>query len=108
MSVDALAKRFFPGIILALIALAAYFQASGIMQLVAGAYLARAPAAEDKSAPKAPPPIVPSESSGPKSAEPILARNPFDSVAGPLNKAPEVEEGTTQPKQELDLSNPLT
>src|SRR5262249_30229531 len=51
---------------------------------------------------------VGAEAPAPKSAEPILSRNPFDSVTGPLNKAPETaDEGTPQTPQ-LDLSNPLS
>jgi len=46
MALDALAKKFFPGVVMLLIAFAAYFQASGLMQLVASSYLdAAAPAA---------------------------------------------------------------
>jgi general secretion pathway protein C len=114
MALDALAKRFFPGIVLALIAMAAYFQASGIMQLVAGAYLEAGAASgaggESKAAAAAIRPAAPpsGESHGPKTAEPILSRNPFDSVAGPLNRVAETEETTAAPKQDLDLSNPLT
>jgi len=108
MQLDALAKRFFPGIVLALVAWAAYLQASGVMQLVAGAYLggpppkpvAAAAAAGGKAAPTAEPPR------GPRSVEPILSRNPFDSVTGPLNKQPESEEH--EPEAKADLSNPLT
>jgi general secretion pathway protein C len=44
-----------------------------------------------------------SHTSSKKSAEPIIARNPFDSVTGPLNAKP-VE--ASAPKQ-VDLSNPL-
>ena len=39
MTFDALLKRFFPAIVLFLIAVAAYFQAAGITELVAGAFL---------------------------------------------------------------------
>lgn len=109
MALDTLAKRFFPGIVLALIAMAAYFQASGLMQLVAGAYLEGGAVGETKATAHAPVPPAAGETQGPKSAEPILSRNPFDSVAGPLNKAPEVEDAASAaPKQVLDLSNPLT
>jgi general secretion pathway protein C len=110
MALDALAKRFFPGIVLALIALAAYFQASGIMQLVAGAYLGGGPSpGEDKAAGAVrPAPTTATDAPGQKTAEPILSRNPFDSVAGPLNLAPESDDAAAAPKQELDLSNPLT
>jgi general secretion pathway protein C len=110
MALDALAKRFFPGIVLALIALAAYFQASGIMQLAAGAYLGggTSPADDKATGAARPAPTAASDAHGPKTAEPILSRNPFDSVAGPLNLAPETDEAAAAPKQELDLSNPLT
>jgi general secretion pathway protein C len=92
-----------------LIAMAAYFQASGIMQLVASSYLDSGPAAT-------PPPhgthgsvlaSTSSDSTGPKTAEPILSRNPFDSVTGPLNKQPETEETAETKTPQLDLSNPL-
>jgi general secretion pathway protein C len=109
MALDALAKRFFPGIVLALIALAAYLQASGVMQIVAAAYLA-GDAAPDESGPsaKASPPSLESSRAA-KVAEPILSRNPFDSVTGPLNKVEEPEAtAEAEKKPELDLSNPLT
>src|SRR5689334_12105421 len=108
MALDALAKRFFPGIVLAMIALAAYLQASGVMQLVAAAYLAGDDATDAPALSKSPPPSV--EPRAPKDAEPILARNPFDSVTGPLNKVEsEVPDGGADPaKPALDLSNPLT
>jgi general secretion pathway protein C len=110
MALDALAKRFFPVIVLALIAVAAYLQASGIMQLVGSAYFdSDAPAASDDKLAASKAAAATGEAQGPKSAEPILSRNPFDSVTGPLNKAPEAEEGAAAaPEQKLDLSNPLT
>ena len=49
MALDALAKRFFPGVVLVLIAVAAYLQASGVMQLVAGTYFDNGSAADDKA-----------------------------------------------------------
>lgn len=80
MNVDRVIKRFFPAIICGLIAIAAYFQASGVGELVASSI-------SDADAPKAP--IVtgsPALRSTPrKDAKPILARNPFDSVTGPLD-----------------------
>lgn len=79
MNVDRAIKRFFPVIICSLIAVAAYFQASGVGELVASS-ISEAPA---------PKPVVGRSSSfsrGPqKSAKPILARNPFDSITGPLD-----------------------
>lgn len=107
MTFDALLKRFFPAIVLFLIAVAAYFQAAGITELVAGAFLETPPA---KTLPKAAArPIAASgDTRGAKTAEPILSRNPFDSVTGPLNRSPvEATEGATE-TQQADLSNPLT
>lgn len=108
MPLDALVKRFFPGIVLALIALAAYFQGSGIVELAVSSVLG----VDAEGLATLPPPsndaAKASMSSGSKSAEPILSRNPFDSVTGPLNKEalgpldlPEAE------KKTIDLSNPL-
>src|SRR5262245_26479828 len=109
MTFDALLKRFFPAIVLMLIAIAAYFQASGITELVAGAFLG---APEAKPATKAAAHGATggaADTRGPKSAEPILSRNPFDSVTGPLNKvATEGPEGAPETPQQADLSNPLT
>lgn len=107
MGLDAILKRYFPVVICLLVATAAYFQASGMGQLVAGSVLL------DPSA-TAPPPAMPKAGSAHSpttsdrstNAGPILARNPFDSVTGPLD-------GTTQsvsiPQAEsapVDTSNP--
>jgi general secretion pathway protein C len=79
MGFDAQLKRFFPLILAAFIALAAYFQASGIGQVVVSAIVGTSPAAGSAT------PIAPLPSSGPpRSGNPILARNAFDSVTGPL------------------------
>jgi general secretion pathway protein C len=111
MALDALIKRFFPAIVLGLIAIAAYFQASALTQLVASAVLdsgssSGAAAAAQKTAPKV---LAATDTRGPKSAEPILSRNPFDSTTGPLNKAPETAEDSEAPAQAAapDLTNPL-
>jgi general secretion pathway protein C len=107
MTFDALLKRFFPAIVLFLIAVAAYFQAAGITELVAGAFLDTPPA---KTPPKSAtrPVAAASDTHGAKTAEPILSRNPFDSVTGPLNRSPtEATEGAAETSQQADLSNPL-
>jgi general secretion pathway protein C len=85
MGFDAIFKRYFPGVICLLIAVAAYFQAAGIGQLVAGSV-----ALDPSSMPaNAPPPktiAIPTLSKDHEtSADQILARNPFDSVTGPLD-----------------------
>jgi general secretion pathway protein C len=92
MALDKLLKRHFWAVILALLAIAAFFDAQGIMHVV-GAGLA----ADDKQLAAAPliarmPPAAGSSGGHATSAEAILSRNPFDSVTGPLNKAPPVDE----------------
>jgi general secretion pathway protein C len=102
---DALLKKYFTLVVLGLVALAAYFQAAGVTQLV-GAALASKEALTASAA--APPPAADAsgqqQTSKRTSAEPILSRNPFDSVTGPLNATPvDVPEATPR----LDLSDPL-
>jgi general secretion pathway protein C len=81
---DALLKKYFLAAVLALVAVAAFLQARGAMQLV-GAMLIPDPSA------LAILPPAPSAGHGPslppKSANPILSRNPFDYSTGPLNAA---------------------
>jgi len=100
MNVDRVLKRFFPVIVCALIALAAYFQASGVGELVASSINGEAPPPKPPSGPS------PSLRSGPyKDAKPILARNPFDSVTGPLDgvTTPVTEPGQEEQEEESDL-----
>jgi len=89
MGADTILKRYFPAVICLLIASAAYFQASGMGQLLAGGVLI------DPSSMPPPPPPPKSGSAQNASlpertinAQPILARNPFDSVTGPLDGKP--------------------
>lgn len=110
MGFDAILKRYFVVVILGLLALAAYFQASGVMQC-AGSRLA-----VDAKAIAAPPPTgtpsvarrtTPSTLTGTKSAKPIIERNPFDSVTGPLNKIDAGAEGDDgSPAESVDFSDP--
>lgn len=82
MGFDALLKRYFPAVVCFLLAMAAYFQASGMTQLVA------ASVAGDGTAPKTTkgsPATGAADRGVPRSAQPILARNPFDSITGPLD-----------------------
>jgi general secretion pathway protein C len=104
VSLDVLLKKYFTVLVLGLVALMAYFQASGATTLL-GASLAvdqQVLAAAPKRAAE-PGPVAAARA--PKDAEPILSRNPFDSVTGPLNaRAIEAPEA---PQAGLDLSNPL-
>lgn len=101
MALDTLLKKYFSVLVLGLIALGAYFEASGAMQLLGTALgadqsvLAAAPAGLPAGL------VLPAQP--PKSGEPILARNPFDSVTGPLNATPIDLPESGQP----DLTDPL-
>ncbi|MBW2455621.1 MAG: general secretion pathway protein GspC [Deltaproteobacteria bacterium] len=79
MDLDAGLKRYFPLVLLGTIGVVAYFQASGIGELVAST-IAGAPAAPPKAI-RAAPPTTAQRPSG----NAILSRNPFDSVTGPLD-----------------------
>jgi len=86
MGLDTDLKRYFPAVICVMIGTAAYFQASGMGQLVASSALL-----DPSSMPPPPPPPRVGPSLGGAgaarsfSADPILSRNPFDSVTGPLD-----------------------
>jgi general secretion pathway protein C len=91
MGLDALLKRYFPAAVCFLIAIAAYFQASGLGQLVATTV-----ALDPSAVPTAAPPqfksagLAGSNPDHVTSAKDILARNPFDSVTGPLDGSSEL------------------
>ncbi len=87
MAFDALLKRYFLGVVLALVAVAAYFQAAGATQLIGSAIGAAGPSGSASPIPN-PPYRLPVPTREPKSGEAIIARNPFDSVTGPLNAKP--------------------
>ena len=104
MAFDVLLKKYFSVVVLTLVAAMAYFQASGAMKLF-GASLG----ADERTLTQAPMPAPnarPFETSvATRSAEPILSRNPFDSVTGPLN-ATELDTSSL-PLPAADLSDPL-
>jgi general secretion pathway protein C len=105
MALDKLLKRHFWAVILTMVGIAAFFDAQGIMQVVSASL---APDEKQLAVPPlmarvAPHPGAPSPHA--ISAEPILARNPFDSVTGPLNLAPPVETADV-PLPEPDLTDP--
>jgi general secretion pathway protein C len=99
---DLYAKKFFGWIVALFLALGAFFQASGVSQLV-GASLLESEDSSDVKLPAANVAIAPPRVHS--SAEPILHRNPFDSTTGPLDQKP--VELLEPPKPVLDLSNPL-
>lgn len=102
MSLDPLLRKYFPAVVLVLLALAAYFQAGAATELVGAALISPMPSA---SVAKAPGQGARGDRSEPKTAQPIIDRNPFDSVTGPLNAKP-IE--TPVPKAgDLDTNDPL-
>jgi general secretion pathway protein C len=107
VALDALLKKYWVGVVLCLLLVVAYFQASGATQLFTTAL-----SLDERALIAAPPhaPPTPEEmererqANEPKTAEPILARNPFDSVTGPLNAKPIEDMTPAKP----DLSDPLS
>jgi general secretion pathway protein C len=106
MAFDQILKKNFWAVILVLVAIVAFLNAQGVMQLVGSAL------AVDEKALAAPPPapkVLAVNSAGSThalSAEPILTRNPFDSVTGDLHKR-DIPEDDTQAAAQLDLSDPM-
>src|SRR5690606_11407064 len=92
MPIDTLLKKYFTGVVLALLATAAYFQASGSSELL-GNWLFGSDAAALALLPPKNPDLAGLNKSNAKvaSADAILHRNPFDSVTGPLDRMPEPE-----------------
>ena len=103
MPVDQLLRKNFWLVVLPLVAIAALLNAQAVTQLVG---ISLTP---DEKALSAPPPVAkvaPMSSSSIKNptAEPILARNPFDHVTGPLR--PPAVEDTAVASTTLDTSDP--
>ncbi len=107
MALDKLLKRHFWAVILALVAMAAFLDAQGIMQIV-GTSLG----ADEKELALAPmsariPLASATASPHATDADPIISRNPFDSVTGPLNALPVPDETVDAAPPPLDMSDPL-
>jgi general secretion pathway protein C len=95
MGIDAILKRYFPAVVCLLIAFAAYFQASGMGQLVAGA-VAAPPSSGATAAVRAPRSVPMANLDHSTNAAAIISRNPFDSVTGPLDSEGVVIPNTQQ------------
>ena len=103
MALDPLLKKYFPVLVLALIAIGAYFQASGATQLVGAAFVPPVPSGSAaRPVPHAP--VVPHSEA--RNGEPIIERNPFDSVTGPLT-GKSIEIPVPKPN-EIEAGDPLT
>jgi len=104
MAIDKVLRRHFWAVILGLVAIAAFLDAQGMTQIVGVSLdpddkqLAMPPLVARTAA------VTASSARHAISAEPILSRNPFDSVTGPLNAVALAEEAP-EPAP-LDLSDP--
>jgi general secretion pathway protein C len=107
MAIDKLLQRHFWAVILVLVGIAAFLGAQGMTQIV-GASLATTEK-ELSAAPLAGRlPLAPNAASPhATNAEPILARNPFDSVTGPLNALAVSLPDQTPSATAVDLSDPM-
>ena len=102
MAFDALLRKYFPVVVGAFIALAAYFQAAGATRLFGAALYGTPPKARAAAA-SVPTGTVPAREQ--RSAQAIIDRNPFDSVTGPLH--PELKPVIPEPQEVADTSDPL-
>ena len=86
MRLDTVLKRYFTAVVCLLIAVAAYFQAYGMGQLVASS-AALDPSALPSSYPQRlrATPAAAASSDHTTEASDILGRNPFDSITGPIS-----------------------
>jgi general secretion pathway protein C len=108
MGVDRFARKYFYLAVPGLLAVAAYFQAVAVVELIAARALALTPeqiVGPDRQAGKTKPRSGVSRSHS-ANGDPILARNAFDSVTGPLDKKPMSLTLPDKPKT-VDLSDPL-
>jgi general secretion pathway protein C len=108
MGVDRFARKYFNLVVPALLAVAAYFQAVAVVELLASSALALTPeqiVGPDRQAGKSKPRSSVNRPHS-VSGDPILARNAFDSITGPLDKKP-IELSTPERPKTVDLSDPL-
>ena len=102
MTFDLLLKKYFIGVVLSFVALAAYFQAAGATQLIGAALTSPAPSVASPRTATLPPM---SQRERP-TADAIIHRNPFDSVTGPLDA--EKLDVPVPDKSPVDNSDPLS
>ncbi|HRI64366.1 MAG TPA: type II secretion system protein GspC [Polyangium sp.] len=95
MSIDARIKRLFPALVIALVAAGAYLQALGLTHLLA-AHLGGIVSPPPGSFPKRSLPEAP-RMDRVVDGNAILARNPFDSITGPLNARESAGDPTESP-----------
>jgi len=84
VSLDPLIKKYFALVVLGLLGLAAYFQASGATQLFGAALVGSASVPGSAGPTRTSLPVTKADAR--RSADAILKRNPFDSITGPLSE----------------------
>ncbi|OQX68904.1 MAG: hypothetical protein B6A08_07915 [Sorangiineae bacterium NIC37A_2] len=102
MSFEILFKRYFGVVVAFCVAVAAYLQAAGISYLLSAALAPDSPPA----LPALPP--VPDVVLTKFTAGPIIDRNPFDSITGPLHEKPEEKKAEEEEKKVLEVTDPLS
>lgn len=105
MAIDQVLKKNFWIAVLPLVAIAALLNAQAVSQLIGIGLMP-----DEKqlgAAPAAPRAVAAAASARTPNAEPILARNPFDHVTGPLKPAP-VEDSVASTSSSVDSSDPWT
>jgi general secretion pathway protein C len=105
MAVDQVLRKNFAIVILPMVAIAALLNAQAVSQLVG---IGLMPDEKDLARPPAVAKIAPASTANSRStsAEPILARNAFDHVTGPLKMPETVETSTGSHSTSLDTSDP--
>src|SRR6185295_658925 len=107
MGLERFARKSFGFVVVLLLGLAIYFQAAGAVELVATSAMAAAPAPPGARARRVRHKAGPAVSKGPTTnGDAILARNPFDSVTGPLDRAPVTLE-VPETAHAADVTDPL-
>jgi general secretion pathway protein C len=107
MGVERFARKSFGFVVVLLLGLAIYFQAAGAVELVATSAMASAPVPAPGRARRLRRKAGPALAKGPiTNGDAILARNPFDSVTGPLDRAPVTLEVPDAPHA-ADVTDPL-
>jgi general secretion pathway protein C len=91
LTIDSLCRKHFPLVVCTLLALSAYFVASGASQLVGAVFIPPAVSASSTGAQLAAPRVVR------RTTNAVIERNPFDSVTGSLN-AKAIETTSPGPK----------
>src|SRR4051812_31416127 len=102
MHLDGSLKRYFPLFVCALIAAAAYFQASGMGQLLAATATLDPTSIPVHSVTRRSTPLPSADRDHDTSAQAILDRNPFDSATGPLTGEEVKPEVKTPTVAEID------